>query len=72
MSFNLKETVEKIVDKAKNDSSFMDKLKADPEKAIESLVGFDIPSGSVSAIVSEVKAKLSLDKLSGVMGLFKK
>jgi len=71
MGFDIKAKVDEIVTKAKNDPKFMDNLKSDPEKAIESVIGVDIPDGAIDSIISGVKAKISMDKLSGVFGMFK-
>lgn len=68
MEKDIKGMVDKVVDKAKNDPNFMDKLKKDPEKAIESVIGIDIPDGVVDQVVTAVKGKIGMDKLSGVLG----
>lgn len=71
MAFDVKEMVDKVVDKAKNDPKFMDELKKDPEKAIEGLLGIDIPDGAVDKVVAGIKGKIALDKLGGIGDLFK-
>lgn len=72
MDLDVKAIVEKVVDKAKNDPKFMDSLKKDPEKALESVTGIDIPDGAVDQVVAGVKAKVSLDKVAGIANLLKK
>lgn len=72
MANDIKAMIDQVVSKAKSDPDFMKKLQSDPEKTIESVVGVDIPDGAVDEILAAVKSKVTLDKLSGVMDLFKK
>lgn len=73
----IKEKIEELVDKAKNDEEFHKELKEDPVKAVEGLLGVDLPDEQVKAIAHGVAAKLdmgdikdaAMDKLGG---LFKK
>ncbi len=69
---DVKEMIDKVVDKAKNDPKFMDELKKDPEKAIESVVGMDIPDGMVDKVMAAVKSKDTLDKVGNVLNMLKK
>ena len=68
MAFDVKEMVNKVVDKAKNDPKFMENLKNDPEKAIESVIGIDIPDGAADKVVAGVKAQLSVGKITDILG----
>ena len=72
MAVDVKEMVDSVVKKAQSDPDFMNKLKENPEKAIESIAGVDIPDGMVDQVVTAVKGKVALDKLSGVTNVFKK
>ncbi len=69
---DVKELIDKVVDKAKNDPKFMDELKKDPEKAVESVIGMDIPDGMADKVLSAVKSKDTLDKVGGVLNMLKK
>ncbi|MBQ9333847.1 MAG: hypothetical protein IJS12_05885 [Lachnospiraceae bacterium] len=69
---DVKEMIDKVVDKAKSDPKFMDELKKDPEKAIESVIGMDIPDGMVDKVMAAVKSKDTLDKVGGVLNMLKK
>lgn len=69
---NIKEQIEKIVEKIKKDPNFKDDFMKDPEKAIEKVTGIDIPDGMVDKVVDGVKAKVAGDKLSGAMDSIKK
>lgn len=69
---DLKEKIEEIVEKVKNDENFKDEFMKNPEKAIENLTGIDIPDGMVDKVVDGVKAKIAGDKLSGAVDSLKK
>ena len=73
---DIKAKVEEILEKVKGDEGFLAKFKEDPVKAIEDLIGKDLPDEQINAIVSGVKAKLGLDdamEIAGkLMGLFGK
>ncbi len=69
---DIKEKIEEIVEKVKNDDSFKDEFMKDPEKAIENLTGIDIPNGMVDKVIDGVKAKVTGDKLSGAIDSIKK
>lgn len=68
---DIKAKITEIVDKIKKDPSLKDEFTKDPEKAIEKLVGVDIPDGALDTVVSGVKAKLAGDKLSGAVDALK-
>ena len=73
---DIKEKINEIVDKVKNDKDFAKKFKDDPIKAIESVIGIDLPDDQIEKVVDAVKAKVNLDsigdKLGALGGLFKK
>ncbi len=69
---DIKAKIGEITDKIKNDPSLKEDFTKDPEKAIEKLLGVDIPDGAVGKVVDGVKAKLTADKLSGAADALKK
>ena len=68
---DIKAKINEIVDKIKNNPSLKEDFQKDPEKAIEKVIGVDIPDGMVDKVVDGVKAKLTADKLGGVAGKLK-
>ena len=62
------ETVEKIT----SDKQLMAKFKEDPIKAIEEVLGVDLPDDIIEKVVDGVKAKITLDKAGDVLGALKK
>ena len=71
----LKEMINEVVKKVKNDKDFAKKFKSDPIKAVESVLGVDLPDDQINKVIDGVKAKISLDNagdlLSKAKGLFK-
>lgn len=69
---DIKEKINAIVEKVKNDPSFKEEFKANPVKAVEGVLGVDLPDEQVQAVVEGVKAKTSIDDVKGKLGgLFK-
>lgn len=69
---DIKKKIEEIVEKVKLDKDLLAKMKKDPVKTIEGLIGVDLPDEQVNALVQGVKAKLSLDDAGGLLEKFKK
>lgn len=69
---DIKKKIDEIVKKVKSDKSFAAKFSSDPVKAVESLLGVDLPDEQVNKLIDGVKAKLSLDKADGLLGKIKK
>lgn len=65
---DIKEKIEELVDKLKNDDALMEKFQADPIGTIEGLIGIDLPNDQIEKIADGIKAKISVDKLSGALG----
>ncbi len=64
----IKDAVEKIT----KDENLMNEFKADPIKAVEKVIGKDLPDDAVEKIVDGVKAKISADKAGDLLGSIKK
>ena len=67
---NLKEKIEEIVEKVKNDPNFAKKFQEEPVKALEEVMGVDLPDDQINQILETVKAKVNLDN-SGIMDKIK-
>lgn len=79
----IKEKIEQVVVKLKGDKNLLAEFKSNPIKAIEKLLGVDLPDEMVGKIVDGVKAKLALgnigdkvddakEALGGLFSKFKK
>lgn len=65
---DIKEKIEELVDKIKNDKGLMKKFQDDPISTVEELIGIDLPNDKIEAVVDGIKAKINLDKLGDALG----
>ena len=79
----IKEKIEEVVAKLKSDKTLLAQFKTEPVKALEKLLGVDLPDETIEKIVTGVKAKLAAgeaadkiddvkDALGGLFSKFKK
>ena len=68
--------IEKAISTITGDSSLIEKFKKDPVGTVKQALGSAIPADMIDKVVEGVKAKIGMDKLSGVTdaigGLFGK
>ena len=63
---DIKEQIEKIVERIKNDDDLREQFQKEPIKAVESVLGIDLPDDVIEKVIEGVKAKISLDKIGGI------
>ena len=68
MKMNIKEKIEELVEKIKNDEELQAKFKADPISAVEQLLGVDLPNDQIEKIVDGIKAKIAIDDIGDALG----
>lgn len=68
MDNNLKETVEEIIKKVKDDPKFMEEFKKDPVKALEAVTGKDLPDHMAEPMIAAIKAKMEANELGDMLG----
>ncbi len=79
----IKEKIEAVVAKIKSDDSLRAKFKTEPVKALEEILGVDLPDDVVEKVIDGVKGKLAVsdiadkadgikDALGGLFGKLKK
>ncbi len=72
---DIKAKIDEITDKVKNDKDFAKKFKDDPVKAVEGVIGVDLPDDKIKTVVDGIKAKVSVDdvkdKVGGLLGKLK-
>ena len=56
----------------KEDEKLQEQFKKEPVKAVESLLGIDLPDDMIEKVVDGVKAKIKLDQASDALGMLKK
>ena len=59
----IKEKINEIVEKIKNDKDIAAKFQKDPITTVEGLIGIDLPNDQIEKIVDGIKAKIALDKI---------
>ncbi len=69
---DIKEQINKMVDAVKNNPSVMEQFEKEPVKAIETILGVDLPDAVVEQVINGVKAKISVDAVSQVADAIKK
>lgn len=74
MAFDVKEKIEELANKLKNDPNLTEDFKKDPIKTVESLLDIDLPDDQLKPLVTGIQAKLAAshvgDKLEGLKKLF--
>lgn len=69
---DIKAKIEEIAGKIKNDKGFADEFKSNPVKAVEKVVGVDLPDDQINKLVDGIKAKISVEdvkeKVGGLFG----
>ncbi len=68
---DVKEQITKAVDKITKDKKLQEQFQKEPVKALESVLGVDLPDDVVEQVIQGVKAKLSVDKVAGAVDSLK-
>ncbi len=68
MALDIKELIEKVVDKLEEKGITLEKFSEDPVKILEDILGVDLPDEKLDAIIDGVKLKLGADKAKSVLG----
>lgn len=69
---NIKEKVQELVKMITEDKELMELFKTEPVKAVEKVLGVDLPDDMVQKIIDTVKAQITLDKAGDLLGSLKK
>ena len=68
----IKEKIEQMAKKVLSDKELMELFKKDPIKAVEKVLGVDLPDELVEKIVDGVKAQIAVDGAKDALGKLKK
>ena len=68
IDMDIKAKIEEVVNKVKSDDKFAEKFKSEPIKAVEDVIGVDLPDDVVNNIVEGVKAKVNIVGVVGKLG----
>lgn len=69
---DMKEKISEIVEKIQKDDDLKKQFAKDPIKAVEGLIGVDLPDDMIEKVIDGVKAKITIDSVSDIAGAFKK
>lgn len=73
---DIKAKIEEAVEKIKADPSIAAEFEKEPVKALEKILGTDLPDDKIQPVIDGIKAKISADsvkdKLGGLFGGLKK
>ncbi len=69
---DIKAKIDEVTEKVKGDPNFAQKFKTEPIKAVEDVLGVDLPDDMINKVIDGVKAKVNLggiaDKIGGLFG----
>lgn len=65
---DIKAKIEEIVNKVKSDKNFAEKFKNEPVKAVEEIIGADLPDDVINSVISGVKAKIDIGGIKDSLG----
>lgn len=68
---DIKEQVTKAVEKITKDKKLQEQFQKEPVKALENVLGVDLPDEIVDQVIKGVKAKLTTDKVSDAVDSLK-
>lgn len=69
---DIKEQITKMVEEISKNDAIKEQFEKEPVKAIEQILGVDLPDGIVEQVINGVKAKMTADTISQVTGAIKK
>ena len=73
---DIKEKSKKAVESIRKDKKLQEQFQKEPVKALESILGVDLPDDVINQVIQGVKAKLTVDNVSDAVdalkGLFSK
>ena len=69
---DIKEKITEAVEKITKDKALQQQFKDEPVKALEKVLGVDLPDDIMDQVVQGVKAKLTADNLSDAAYVLKK
>lgn len=65
---DIKAKIDEVVNKVKNDKNFAEKFKSEPIKAVEEVLGVDLPDDVIKNVIDGVKAKINVDDIKNKIG----
>ena len=69
---DIKQQITQVVEKITKDEKLKEQFMKDPVKAVESVLGIDLPDDMINKVVDGVKAKITVGKLGEIADNLKK
>ncbi|MBP3543213.1 MAG: hypothetical protein J6J86_03190 [Lachnospiraceae bacterium] len=69
---DIKEQISKIVEEISKNPDIKEQFEKEPVKAIEKVLGVDLPDAAIEQVINGVKAKLTAENLSQAADMLKK
>ena len=69
---DIKEQIGKLAERVMQNDELKEQFQKEPIKAVEKVLGVDLPDDVVEQIIQGVKAKISVDQVADVLGGLKK
>lgn len=68
----IKALIKKLADKVQSDDEIKELFKKEPVKAVEKILGVDLPDDVVKKIIDGVKASITIEDAKDLLGSLKK
>lgn len=68
----IKDLIKKLADKVQEDDEIKELFKKEPIKAVEKILGVDLPDDVVKKIIDGVKASITIEDAKDLLGSLKK
>ncbi len=68
----IKDLIKKLADKVQSDDEIKELFKKEPIKAVEKILGVDLPDDVVKKIIDGVKASITIEDAKDLLGSLKK
>ena len=68
----IRDLIKKLADKVQSDDEIKALFKKDPIKAVEKILGVDLPDDVVKKIIEGVKASITIEDAKDLLGSLKK
>ena len=65
---DIKAKIDEVVNKIKNDKNFAEKFRKEPIKAVEEVLGVDLPDDVIKNVIVVVKGKINVDSIKDKLG----
>ncbi len=69
---DIKEQISKIVEEISKNPDIKEQFEKEPVKAIEKVLGVDLPDAVIEQVINGVKAKLTVENVSQAANMLKK